>query len=185
MTEQRPPSGSIEDQQAMNLRDLVSNLSSDRPDNIFGTRVLFDTCGFTPKAWLGNGFPLFQSFLRETSNLERVEVLKGSFAGTILEDVGLARPPSLSNNQTLVGWNGATISKNRIQDADGDVLFLWAFDDTPQAQQSTQEKLARLKASPHFPNWHLLSRTKRTMFPATRLGKQTPPMGCWMTCSKT
>jgi len=60
-------------------------------------------------------------------------------------------PPSQGKNRTLGSWNEATISQTRIQDADGDVLFLWAFDDTPQAQQSTQEKLAQLKAGPHCP----------------------------------
>jgi len=74
--------------------------------------------------------------------------LKSSFAGTILEDVGLSRPPSQDQELSSQGWNQITISKERLQDADGDVIFLWAFGDTAQAQQRAQAKLAELQADP-------------------------------------
>lgn len=74
--------------------------------------------------------------------------LKSSFAGTILEEVGLSRPAAQDQEESAQGWNQITISKERLQDADGDVIFLWAFGDTVQARQSAQAKLAELKADP-------------------------------------
>ena len=60
---------------------------------------------------------------------------KDVFPGTILEDAGLRRPPA-QNKDT---W-GTEITKERFQDADGDVIFVYTWD------SESQNVLAELKA---------------------------------------
>jgi iron complex transport system substrate-binding protein len=62
---------------------------------------------------------------------------KGSFVGEILEDAGLSRPASQQNEQL---WQ--EISKERIKDADGDVIFVWALGDR------ADNALEKLKSDP-------------------------------------
>ncbi|NJL49514.1 MAG: iron-siderophore ABC transporter substrate-binding protein [Leptolyngbyaceae cyanobacterium SM2_5_2] len=79
--------------------------------------------------------------------------LKDSFAGTVLQDAGLARPPS----QTL-GAAAAVqrfgnpiqvqISREQIAQADGDVIFLWTGDNTAEERQRSQEQLLQLQQDP-------------------------------------
>lgn len=69
--------------------------------------------------------------------------LKDSFAGAILEDVGLSRPSA----QDKDGFQ-TQISKERIRDADGDVIFLWTFGGNPEVAQEAQTALKNLKKDP-------------------------------------
>lgn len=66
---------------------------------------------------------------------------RDTFVGSIVEDVGLARPPAHNQPGQL------TISKESLQIADGDVIFLWSSG-AGQAQQELQTKIAKLKADP-------------------------------------
>jgi len=50
--------------------------------------------------------------------------LSKTFVGTILEDAGLSRPPSQSGGQF-----SQTISKEQLQLANGDVIFVWTYGD--------------------------------------------------------
>mgnify|MGYP006286049541 CR=1 FL=1 len=50
------------------------------------------------------------------------------FAGTILEDAGLSRPPSQQGNQPI-----ESISKEQLQLADGDVIFVWTYGEDSEA----------------------------------------------------
>lgn len=65
---------------------------------------------------------------------------KESFSGSILADAGLPRPES--QRQEVVQQQ---ISKERILDADGDVIFLWSYSDDyrgdPQDRQTIEQKL--------------------------------------------
>lgn len=78
--------------------------------------------------------------------------LRDSFCGTILQDAGLARPAaqdigaseakSLFDNQIQV-----SISLERIDQADGDIMFIWTSENTTQGNQTTQKKLAELRSN--------------------------------------
>jgi iron complex transport system substrate-binding protein len=69
--------------------------------------------------------------------------LPDSFAGKILQAAGLSRPPSQR------GTGGQRrISQELLQQADGDVLFLWTSDDDFSAAAAQNTALARLKADP-------------------------------------
>ncbi|MBD2314168.1 iron-siderophore ABC transporter substrate-binding protein [Desertifilum sp. FACHB-1129] len=79
--------------------------------------------------------------------------LRDSFVGTILQDAGLARPEaqniSASDAQQRFGNPiQVSISLERLEKADGDVLFVWTGEDTSQASQAARENLNRLKANP-------------------------------------
>jgi iron complex transport system substrate-binding protein len=79
--------------------------------------------------------------------------LNDVFIGTILKDAGLPRPPSQDKS-------GAAdqISKERIQDADGDVIFMWTYGYNQQYQQEAQSALEQLKTDPL---WSQLNAVKR------------------------
>lgn len=79
--------------------------------------------------------------------------LKDSFCGTVVADAGLSRPPAqdltASEAKTLLGSSiQHTISREKIQDADGDVIFLWTYDSQDEIAQQTQAEKAKLKADP-------------------------------------
>jgi iron complex transport system substrate-binding protein len=69
--------------------------------------------------------------------------LNNVFIGTILEDAGLPRPSSQDKPGAAY-----EISKERIQDADGDVIFMWTYGYNQQYQQEAQTALDQLKADP-------------------------------------
>ncbi len=79
--------------------------------------------------------------------------LKDSFCGTIMADAGLSRPPaqdlnaaearSLMNNPIQYA-----VSRERIPDADGDVIFLWTYGANHQIAQEAESQKAALKADP-------------------------------------
>lgn len=79
--------------------------------------------------------------------------LKDSFCGTVVADAGLSRPPAqdltASEAETLLG-NGIqyTISREKIRDADGDVIFLWTYGSEDEIAQQTQAEKEKLKADP-------------------------------------
>jgi len=68
----------LEDQQVIRLEEALRNVSGIRTDDIFaGTINRINIRGFTQDVFLRNGFRESQFSLRETANLERIEVLKG------------------------------------------------------------------------------------------------------------
>jgi iron complex transport system substrate-binding protein len=74
--------------------------------------------------------------------------LKNSFAGTILDDIGFSRPPS--QNKGIVGQLPfqEVISKERIQDVDGDAIFVWTYGATPDIAQTAQTALQQIQNDP-------------------------------------
>lgn len=79
--------------------------------------------------------------------------LKDSFNGVILQDAGLPRPPSqdISAEEAKRQYGNEiqySISREVFTKADGDALFIWTGENEPEADQSSQKKLAELKEDP-------------------------------------
>lgn len=72
------PQQVLEDQQVIRLNDALRNVSGVRDDDVFaGTIDRINIRGFTQDVFLRDNFRQSQFSLRETANLERIEVLKG------------------------------------------------------------------------------------------------------------
>lgn len=89
--------------------------------------------------------------------------LKDSFCGTIVADAGLSRPPAqdliVSEAEALLGNPiQYTISREKLQDADGDVIFLWTYGSEDEIAQQTQAEKEKLKADPL---WSTLNAVQR------------------------
>ncbi|WP_250123966.1 iron-siderophore ABC transporter substrate-binding protein [Chroococcidiopsis sp. CCMEE 29] len=79
--------------------------------------------------------------------------LKDSFCGTVLQDAGLSRPPSQDLDAAaakFISGNSIqlSISKELLEQADGDVIFLWTTGSNQEIAQQAKTALARLKADP-------------------------------------
>ncbi|AIE73431.1 Iron(III) dicitrate transport system, periplasmic iron-binding protein FecB [Synechocystis sp. PCC 6714] len=79
--------------------------------------------------------------------------LKDSFSGTVLQDAGLTRPPSQNISaaeaqQKFGNPIQARISREVLEQADGDVIFLWTGENTSQANQEAQKRLQELQQDP-------------------------------------
>jgi iron complex transport system substrate-binding protein len=79
--------------------------------------------------------------------------LKDSFCGTIVADAGLSRPPSQNLNAAEARslMNNPiqyAVSRERIPDADGDVIFLWTYGINNQISQEAESQKAALQADP-------------------------------------
>ncbi len=79
--------------------------------------------------------------------------LQDSFCGTVLQDAGLPRPSSqaIAADDALRRFGNpiqVSISKEVLAQADGEVMFVWTGENTPEANQNAQQKLAELKADP-------------------------------------
>jgi iron complex transport system substrate-binding protein len=74
--------------------------------------------------------------------------LKNSFAGSILDDIGFARPRA--QDKGVLGKMPFVIvlSKEKIQEADGDVIFTWTFGATPAIAQSARSALEQIQSDP-------------------------------------
>jgi iron complex transport system substrate-binding protein len=76
-----------------------------------------------------------------------------SFCGTVVADAGLPRPAA----QTQMSWlrglgrsaqQAGRISKERLDLADGDVMFVWTYGSHADLAQQAQTALERLQADP-------------------------------------
>lgn len=92
--------------------------------------------------------------------------LRQSFPGTIIEDAGLRRPPA----QREDGFELQNLSKERIADADGDVIFVWTYGSRSDIAQEAQSALARLKADPLWQNLDAVQEGKVYEVPAYWIG---------------
>lgn len=85
-----------------------------------------------------------------------------SFCGTVLQDAGLARPKAqdfsaLEAKEQFSNAIQASISLEQIDQADGDVMFVWTSENTVAGNESAQEKLAKLQT---FSLWQQLEAIK-------------------------
>lgn len=79
--------------------------------------------------------------------------LKDSFAGTVLQDAGLARPPAQDVDAAVAVRRfgnsiQTSISRERFEQADGDMIFLWTGENTAEENERLQQRLADLKRDP-------------------------------------
>lgn len=78
--------------------------------------------------------------------------LQDSFSGVILKDAGLDRPKSqslsASEGQRLFGNPiQAIVSVEQIEQADGDMMFVWTSENTLASTETAQKKLEELRSS--------------------------------------
>jgi iron complex transport system substrate-binding protein len=79
--------------------------------------------------------------------------LKDSFPGTVLQDAGLARPPSQNigakeAEQKFGNPIQTRISRELLTQADGDVIFLWTGENTTEGNQDAQKRWQELQQDP-------------------------------------
>lgn len=79
--------------------------------------------------------------------------LRDSFIGTVLQDTGLSRPPAQDigaeeANARFGNSIQTSISRELLQQADGDVIFLWTGENTTEAAESAQKNLQTLQNDP-------------------------------------
>jgi iron complex transport system substrate-binding protein len=89
---------------------------------------------------------------------------RGSFAGNILAEAGLQRPPSQQGKDVQ-----RHISQEMLQLADGDVIFLWDYDNETH-WQSQQTLLERLQADPLWLSLTAVQRHKVYVVPGYWIG---------------
>jgi iron complex transport system substrate-binding protein len=101
--------------------------------------------------------------------------LLDSFCGTVLQDAGLSRPESqnytaseakkLFNNQIQM-----SIGNELIEQADGDVIFIWTGENDARGNQTAQYKLEQLKLSPLWKNLKAVRENKVYFVPSYWIG---------------
>jgi len=79
--------------------------------------------------------------------------LRDSFAGTVLEDAGLSRPPSqdIAAEEAENRFGNpiqTSISRELLTQADGDVIFVWSGENTAAAAQQAATQLQAVQADP-------------------------------------
>lgn len=101
--------------------------------------------------------------------------LRDSFCGTILQDAGLSRPKSqdftaseaekLFNNSIQM-----SISNELIEQADGDVIFIWTAENTSQGNEIAHKKLKQLLTNPLWQNLKAVQQNKVYIVPDYWIG---------------
>ncbi|TAF06165.1 MAG: iron-siderophore ABC transporter substrate-binding protein [Nostocales cyanobacterium] len=101
--------------------------------------------------------------------------LLDSFCGTVLQDAGLSRPESqnftaseakkLFNNPIQM-----SIGNELIEQADGDVIFIWTAENDTKGNQTAQYKLEQLKLSPLWKNLKAVKENKVYFVPSYWIG---------------
>ena len=100
---------------------------------------------------------------------------KESFPGTVLQDAGLARPEA--QDITAVEAQNlyqnpiqASISAERLDYADGDAIFIWTSENTAEANENAEEKLAELQARPLWQNLKAVQANRVYLVPSYWIG---------------
>lgn len=106
--------------------------------------------------------------------------VKDSFCGTILQDAGLQRPQAqnisvleakkLVNNEIRVS---IPVSHELLHEMDGDVMFVWTGENTAEANQQAQKKLAELKSDPLWQGLNVVQQNKVYQVPSYWIGSGT------------
>ncbi|MBD1909255.1 iron-siderophore ABC transporter substrate-binding protein [Leptolyngbya sp. FACHB-16] len=79
--------------------------------------------------------------------------LQDSFCGKVLQDAGLPRPEAQAiaadkASQLFDNPIQVSISREVLHQADGDVMFVWTGENTPEAKHQADQKLNELSADP-------------------------------------
>jgi iron complex transport system substrate-binding protein len=101
--------------------------------------------------------------------------LRDSFCGIVLQDAGLSRPESqnftASEAEKLFGNPiQVSISKELMEKADGDVIFIWTGASTPQQHQTAKKNLEELQANPLWKNLKAVRNNKVYLVPSYWIG---------------
>lgn len=101
--------------------------------------------------------------------------LRDSFCGTVLEDAGLSRPESqnFTASQAQKLFNNSiymSVGYELMEKADGDVIFVWTGENTPQATETTQKKIELLKTNPLWQNLKAVKNNKVYLVPDYWIG---------------
>lgn len=101
--------------------------------------------------------------------------LLDSFCGIVLQDAGLSRPESqnftasaakkLFNNPIQM-----SIGNELIEKADGDVIFIWTYENDAKGNRTAQYKLEQLKLSPLWKNLKAVRENKVYLVPSYWIG---------------
>ncbi|MTJ47596.1 iron-siderophore ABC transporter substrate-binding protein [Dolichospermum sp. UHCC 0259] len=101
--------------------------------------------------------------------------LLDSFCGTVLQDAGLSRPESqnftasaakkLFNNPIQM-----SMGNELVEQADGDVIFIWTAENDAKGNQTAQYKLEQLKLSPLWRNLKAVKENKVYFVPSYWIG---------------
>ncbi len=100
---------------------------------------------------------------------------RDSFPGTILQDAGLARPQAqnISASEAQHRYQNpiqASISLERLDQADGDALFIWTAENTAEANQTAQKKLTELRADPLWNRLQAVQKDRIYLVPSYWIG---------------
>ena len=100
-----------------------------------------------------------------------------SFCGTILQDAGLQRPQAqnLSESEAKKRFNNELrvsipISRELLPQMDADVMFVWTGENTAEANQQAQKKLAELKSDPLWQRLQAVQQNKIYQVPSYWIG---------------
>jgi iron complex transport system substrate-binding protein len=99
---------------------------------------------------------------------DRIQIyLEDSFCGTIVADAGLLRPPEQTETESTFRLS---ISKEVLQKADGDVIFVWTYEDHEEMAGETQTALKELKADPLWSKLNAVQQDKVYEVPGYWIG---------------
>jgi iron complex transport system substrate-binding protein len=101
--------------------------------------------------------------------------LKDSFCGTILQDAGLPRPEAQNISaaeaeQRFGNPIQVSISQETLNQADGDVMFVWTGENTVEANQQAQQKLEEFKSDPLWQQLNVVQNNQIHQVPSYWIG---------------
>ncbi|WP_448601876.1 ABC transporter substrate-binding protein [Thermoleptolyngbya sp.] len=101
--------------------------------------------------------------------------LKDSFCGTVLQDAGLSRPSAqaIDADTARQRFGNAiqfTISKEVLSQADGDVMFVWTGENTPEANRQAQTRLKEIQSDPLWQKLNVVKKNKVHQVPSYWIG---------------
>jgi iron complex transport system substrate-binding protein len=101
--------------------------------------------------------------------------LRESFCGIVLQDAGLSRPEfqNFTASEAEKSFGNpiqVSISKELMEKADGDVIFIWTAENNPQGNQTAKKKLEELQANPLWKNLKAVRNNKVYVVPSYWIG---------------
>ncbi len=100
---------------------------------------------------------------------------RDSFPGIVLRDAGLARPEAqdISASEAQDRYQNpiqASISLEALDQADGDALFVWTSESTPEENQAAQHKWKELQADPLWQQLNAVQNNRVYFVPSYWIG---------------
>jgi iron complex transport system substrate-binding protein len=100
---------------------------------------------------------------------------RDSFCGIILQDAGLLRPDAqdISASEAKRWFSNevqGSISLEQVEQADGDVMFVWTSEDSVAADQSAKKRLENLQTEPLWQQLNAIKRNRVYFVPEYWIG---------------